>query len=1122
MVISQGQGELLDLAAPDERAGFRLQRLELLNWGTFDGSVWHLHAGGDTSLLTGDIGSGKSTIVDALTTLLVAPQRAAYNKAAGAETRERTARSYFFGHYKAERSENGGGKPVALRDQNSHSVLLAQFFNEGYQQPVTVAQVLWMREQEGQPARLFVVADQHLSIAEHFSGFRDVAELRRRLGPVTKEVHDSFPPYQTAFRRRFGIESDQALDLFHQTVSMKSVGNLTDFVREHMLQPFPVEERIERLIGHVDDLTRAHEAVVKAKDQLRLLTPLVEQCDEHDRLAAEVQEARTCREALRPWMASLTLELLTTAIERCLERQGQLDVDLEQIEARRRDFVRRRDAVKQDIARNGGERIERVRAEQAALREEQGKRERRARAYESHAAAAGLAMPSDAQEFLANLRRTEARQAQAEVRVAAFRQRAIDAGVRLQAARAEGEGCAAEVESLRSRRSSIPAEHLQLRRRLCDATGIDEGELPFAGELLQVHADEQAWEGAIERVLRGFGTSLLVPDARYAEVSAWVDRTHLGARLVYHRVKEARSGRSSSTGPDSLVRKLEFKHGAPLVAWVEDEVAHRFDLACCDRLEDFRREKFALTRSGQVKGGHQHTKDDRTRVDDRTRYVLGWRNEEKLAAMERAREMAERRAQAEAIECATTAEEEKRLGKELDALKALALHSAFDDLDWRSCAAGLSRLDAELESLERGSDLLASLQRQIEELEAGLADCERKQHRTQLEVGKVGEQRSELERRREVDRAIVVSASPDARTCFAALEALRVEAGDVEPLTIGRAPEAERSLREWLQRRIDADDQRKWRLAQRIVSAMQEYRNAYPGETREAAASVEAAGEYRRMRDVRRSDDLPRFERRFKELLNENTIREVANFQSRLLRERHEIEERIATINRSLRAIEFNTGRYIRLETASAADAEIRDFQHDLRACTEGTLIGSGDEAYSEAKFLQVKKIIDRFRGREGSTDLDQKWTRKVTDVRNWFGFAASERWQEIDEEYEHYTDSGGKSGGQKEKLAYTVLAASLAYQFGLEWGETRSRSFRFVVIDEAFGRGSDESATYGLKLFGKLNLQLLVVTPLQKIHVIEPFVANVGFVSNTDGQQSKLRNITIEQYRAEKARRSA
>jgi uncharacterized protein YPO0396 len=151
---------------------------------------------------------------------------------------------------------------------------------------------------------------------------------------------------------------------------------------------------------------------------------------------------------------------------------------------------------------------------------------------------------------------------------------------------------------------------------------------------------------------------------------------------------------------------------------------------------------------------------------------------------------------------------------------------------------------------------------------------------------------------------------------------------------------------------------------------------------------------------------------------------------------------------------------------------------------------------------------------------MDGRWTRKVTDVRNWFVFSVSERWREDDTEYEHYTDSGGKSGGQKEKLAYTVLAASLAYQFGLEWGEQRSRSFRFVVIDEAFGRGSDESTRYGLELFRKLNLQLLIVTPLQKIHIIEPFVSTVGFVHNEDGKHSLLRNLSIEEYRAEQAAR--
>ncbi len=126
----------------------------------------------------------------------------------------------------------------------------------------------------------------------------------------------------------------------------------------------------------------------------------------------------------------------------------------------------------------------------------------------------------------------------------------------------------------------------------------------------------------------------------------------------------------------------------------------------------------------------------------------------------------------------------------------------------------------------------------------------------------------------------------------------------------------------------------------------------------------------------------------------------------------------------------------------------------------------------SEAKFLQVRRIIDRFRGREAYADLDRRWTAKVTDVRNWFVFAASERWREDNSEHKHYADSGGKSGGQKEKLAY---------QFGLEWGAVRSRSFRFVVIDEAFGRGSDESAQYGLQLSAQLNLQLLMVTPLQK-----------------------------------------
>ena len=157
-------------------------------------------------------------------------------------------------------------------------------------------------------------------------------------------------------------------------------------------------------------------------------------------------------------------------------------------------------------------------------------------------------------------------------------------------------------------------------------------------------------------------------------------------------------------------------------------------------------------------------------------------------------------------------------------------------------------------------------------------------------------------------------------------------------------------------------------------------------------------------------------------------------------------------------------------------------------------------------------------RGRDGYSESDKAWTRRVTDVRNWFVFSASERDRETHEEWEHYSDSDGKSGGQKEKLAYTILAASLAYQFGLEWGVVKSKDFRFVVIDEAFGRGSDVSTRYALELFAKLGLQLLIVTPLQKVRVIDPYVKAIGFVDNPTGTYSRLQTMSIEEYRARRA----
>ncbi|MDP3662640.1 MAG: ATP-binding protein [Nitrosomonas sp.] len=1114
----------LDFTADNRLSGFRLKRLEVFNWGTFDQRVWTLQLDGKNGLLTGDIGSGKSTLVDAITTLLVPAQRIAYNKAAGASSKERTLRSYVLGYYKSERSAiTGTAKPVSLRDPNSFSVILGVFHNAGYDQTITLAQVFWIKEAQGQPMRFFVAAERDLTITADFAHFgSDITQLRKKLRATGAEIEDSFPAYGAWFRRRFGIDNEQALELFHQTVSMKSVGNLTDFVRGHMLEPFDVAPRIQALITHFDDLNRAHQAVLKAQRQVEMLTPLMENCDKHAALAIEIDDLRRNREALRGYFAALKLDLLGQRLTDLEQDWNQSDGQIKNLQARLQEQRIQADELKQAINDNGGDRLERLGAEikkKEALRDA-----RRAKAQRYQELTAILEEPAatDNSGFLNQrhqfkLLRDELRDRDAELQNAL-----TEHSVTLRQGKQEHGALQTEIDSLKRRRSNIDDQQIQIRAALCAALNMAEDDMPFAGELIQVRDEEREWEGAAERLLRGFGLSLLVPDAHYKAVADWVDRQHLRARLVYFHVRPRRQANVPELHADSLARKLAIKPDSPFYDWLERELAHRFDVACCATHEQFWRETRAITRAGQIKDPTgRHEKDDRHAISDRSRYVLGWSNNAKIAALETRQRQLETRLSEVAALIGKIQSVRAMLENRLNALTRLEEFTDFEELDWPGVAAEIAALTIERDQLEAASDVL----KQLNERLRGVIDAQNTLDK-KLEAAK--DERSKIEQRRsdtqtlQQQTAALLPATPLDAVLLQQLETLRAQAPGEHSLTLASCDSREQDVRAWLQNRIDSKDKSLKDRRDKIIQAMMAFKEQFKLETAEIDASIEAAFEYRNLLEQLNRDDLPRFVTRFKELLNVNTINEIANFNGQLAQQRETIKERIARINESLTQIDYNPGRYIALETQLSQDAEIRDFQTELRACTEGTTTGLEDAQYSEAKFLQVKAIIDRFRGREGLSEQDRRWTAKVTDVRNWFLFAASERWREDHTEHEHYSDSGGKSGGQKEKLAYTILAASLAYQFGLEWGAVRSRSFRFVVIDEAFGRGSDESAQYGLRLFQQLNLQLLIVTPLQKIHIIEPYVSSVGFVHNEDGRASKLRNLSIEEYREHKAAMTA
>ncbi len=1119
----------LDFIADDTRSGFRLMQLEVFNWGTFDGRVWTLPLAGKNSLLTGDIGSGKSTLVDAITTLLVPAHRIAYNKAAGADNKERTLRSYVLGHYKSERNETtGAAKPVSLRDNNNYSVILGVFHNAGYDQTVTLAQVFWMKEGQSQPARFFVAAERALSIAEDFANFgTDIAQLRKKLRGLGVTIEDSFPAYGAWFRRRFGIENEQALELFHQTVSMKSVGNLTDFVRSHMLEPFDAAPRIAALISHFDDLSRAHAAVMRAKRQVELLGPLTADADRHAGIVQLIDDMKQCREWLRPYFAGLKLALLDKRITHLEAEWEKLNLQVQRLEEHRHAQQARVDELKQAVAENGGDRLERLANDIRAREQIRDSRRRKAQRYDELIRVLDETAVDTEAAYGAQRARFLTLSEQLRHREAVLQNGLTEHSVNLRQGKTEHDALTAEINSLKARRSNIPAHQIAIRAALCQALHLPEDAMPFAGELVQVRQEERDWEGAAERLLHGFGLSLIAPDAHYKDVADWVDRTHLKGRLVYFRVRPATETNRAELPrlhQHSLARKLSVKPDSPFYDWLERELHHRFDVACCETQEQFRRETRAITRNGQIKAaGERHDKDDRHLIDDRSRFVLGWSNTAKIANLDDKKRQLEKKLGEIGSVIGRIQADQRALKGRLEALSKLEEFRDFQEIDWPSVTSEIARLLEEKQRLESASDLLRQLsvtltQAQTALTQSGAALTERNQ-----QLGGVQARReTAVTLHAQTQTLLTETPAEILQQANARLDPMRAQAlgeHQLTQLTIESCDNREQELRAWLQTRIDAEDHKLKRLAEKIVKAMASFKEEFKLETADIDASVDAAFEYRTLLDKLNADDLPRFDARFKELLNVNTINEIANFSAQLSRERETIRERIGRINESLTQIDYNAGRYIMLESQPSPDADMRNFQAELRACTEGAITGSDDAQYSEAKFLQVKGIIDRFRGREGLSELDRRWSAKVTDVRNWFLFAASERWREDESEHEHYSDSGGKSGGQKEKLAYTILAASLAYQFGLEWGAIRSRSFRFVVIDEAFGRGSDESAQYGLRLFKQLNLQLLIVTPLQKIHVIEPFVSHVGFVHNENGSASMLRNLSIEAYREEKAR---
>jgi uncharacterized protein YPO0396 len=469
--------------AMEAQQGYRLQKIELINWGTFDstnGQVYSVTPAGQTTLLVGRNGCGKSTLVDALLTLLVRPSIRNFNVAAGGGKRERDERTYVKGAYdRGGDDESNSSQPRFLRPKGNHySVILAVFGSEGTGKSFTIAQVLYLSADQA-VEKLYCFADGERSIRDDFGGFEGTDTILRLLKKRGIRVTRTHTEFETWFSKITNVRA-KAMEVFNQTVAVKDIQKLNDFIRNHMLEQADRGERVDRLLTHFTELCDAHASLVRVQQQALLLEPVAETGKDCLRLQHELKHAERQIAAAAAFLHSKTIELFEPVL---LERQRAV-ADVRQEQERLAQNSRRLEeqsrGLQNEIDQAGGDRlrlipllIETAEAQAAQVRSE------RAR-FQDALRKSGVKEAVDSADSFRTLR-TSLPELQAELKnhVGERETQLVDIGVARRETNENIRQCQAELDGLNRRRENIPERCVELRAMVCRDLGLNVIELPF-------------------------------------------------------------------------------------------------------------------------------------------------------------------------------------------------------------------------------------------------------------------------------------------------------------------------------------------------------------------------------------------------------------------------------------------------------------------------------------------------------------------------------------------------------------------------------------------------------------------------------------------------------------------
>ena len=1132
----------LEFSPDKSTAGYRLHELSVLNWGTFHKEVYSMRPDGRTSMITGRNGSGKSTIVDALLTLLVPNRLRNYNVASSqAGSRERNERDYVLGAYsEIHDATTGQGRKETLRKPGeSYTVLLAWFYNEAYKTDVSIAQVLWCLP-SGKVDKIYFVEKRKLSIEEDFNELGDVDNIRRIIKERGFASFDSFTAYHKKFESMLFMDTDlgnrSPMSIFNQAVCIKDVKDLTQFIREHMLDDGGSKEKLLALQERFDDLRSTHRRIETAAYQLEQLDEIRDTHASYLKAAGERDHAEAIHQATEPFYAQSELDRRTEWID---ELKHQEEAERARLKSSRTEVDRLREKLNHleralsDSDEN--RRLEQVGAEMDRLRDKREVVTKRAAVFERHLSSWEKgSVVKEEEHFLTLRRELDSQLPRLEAKVADLDEKIPEISYGLRKASERVETLEDERSFLLEANSNVPAEIARLRNALASHLDRDSGELPFVGELIQVVPDEDKWTGPIERLLRSFSLTVVLSPKLAKQAESYLEENHLGERLAF--VCPQPDPKEPKLHDDSVVAKLAIRSELEEIrqVWLRSALAERFPHLCKDKRDaSFAKCKFALTIDGLVKhDGVLREKDDFFFLEDAANWVIGWDVDPKQKNLDDA--LAKWRDEVDQAGRAVREAESERQSYRVKLRAGAQLQACaneFSDIDHVGLGTRIADLEEEERVIVGGSDVLKKLKEDRDSAEQKLEEAQKTRDEVLQRIGGVEARAERNDSRISSLKALLKESKQEFMSAESETDEAEEEEAEKRLETLfediqkefGAAPdepdqieEAARTATHKLEKRIHKLESGLDKFRDKNVAAMQRFigdaRNqAFRDDLTldlEEGYNDETYSSFEEIRRQIEDEDLAKNRERFEELLRVQVPEEVSGFSEALESHRDRIRKRINELNEHLSRVTFDRkeGTFIQLKFEDAGDDGVRRFKKLRRHALEGDLEADDEDERRRERYHRVEQFL-------AELEQDANWTTRVIDVRNWFRFRADEFYKEDESLRQSYSGAAGKSGGEKNRLASTILATAIAYQYGIDVGGKQTETFRLVAVDEMFSKTDDEFSQFLLDLFKEFHLQLLIVQPLDaKIHVVQKYVERYHVVERRDGL-SFVGDLSVREY---------